>query len=63
MNIIDLNKRFYYQFPNRIYQSGPIYEFVPSTQFGSSPGFGGVRAIGLQLKIVKDYVSKKAYER
>ena len=29
MNIIDLNKQFYYQFHNRIYQGDPIYEFVP----------------------------------
>ena len=28
MNIIDLNKQFYYQFHNRIYLSDPIYEFV-----------------------------------
>ena len=32
MNIINLNKQFYYQFHNRIYQSDPIYEFVPSTR-------------------------------
>ena len=48
MNIIDLNKQFYYQFHNRIYQSDPIYEFVPfarpiSVSFKGSAGLEKAR--------------------
>ena len=64
MNIIDLNKQFYYHFHNRIYLSDPIYEFAQFDRpiLVTKIWFGGFRAIGYKLKFVKDCVSKKTYE-